>query len=144
MMGPIAALFLFTAAPGWSQSANYEFNDSHFHLTNIIWAHMGLGRTVRPGKNHAMQMEEILKDPDFDQVYFDLAWDEVAKYFVGGPEATAYPALPGPLSVWHGCSSTGRSIQILSSLQSIPAFVEFSRCKDFPESETGKLRTNFR
>ena len=54
----------------------------------MIWAHMGLGRTVRPGKNHAMQMEEILKDPDFDHVYFDLAWDEVAKYFVGSPEAT--------------------------------------------------------
>ena len=29
----------------------------------IIWAHMGLGRTVRPGKNHAMQIEEILKHP---------------------------------------------------------------------------------
>jgi amidohydrolase family protein len=55
----------------------------------IIWAHMGLGRTVRPGKNHAMQIEEILKHPDLDHVYFDLAWDEVAKYFVGSPEATA-------------------------------------------------------
>ena len=54
----------------------------------IIWAHMGLGRTVRPGKNHMTQIEEILKDPDFDHVYFDLAWDEVAKYFVGSPEAT--------------------------------------------------------
>jgi len=54
----------------------------------IIWAHMGLGRTVRPGKNHATQIEEILKDTDFDHVYFDLAWDEVAKYFVGSPEAT--------------------------------------------------------
>jgi predicted TIM-barrel fold metal-dependent hydrolase len=55
----------------------------------FIWAHMGLGRTVRPGKNHAKQIEEILKDSDFNHVYFDLAWDEVAKYFVGSPEATA-------------------------------------------------------
>ena len=55
----------------------------------IIWAHMGLGRTVRPGKNHAMQIEGILKDSDFNHVQFDLAWDEVAKYFVGSPEATA-------------------------------------------------------
>jgi Amidohydrolase len=55
----------------------------------FIWAQMGLGRTVRPGKNHAKQIEEILKDPSFDHVYFDLAWDEVAKYFVGSPEATA-------------------------------------------------------
>ncbi|HEY7002150.1 MAG TPA: amidohydrolase family protein [Candidatus Udaeobacter sp.] len=55
----------------------------------IIWAHTGLGRTVGPGKNHATHIEGILKDPDFDHVYFDLAWDEVAKYFVGSPEATA-------------------------------------------------------
>jgi len=55
----------------------------------IIWAHMGLGRTVRPGKNHATQIEEILKNPNFEHVYFDLAWDEVGKYFVGSPEATA-------------------------------------------------------
>jgi hypothetical protein len=55
----------------------------------IIWAHTGLGRTVRPGKNHTTRIEEILKDPNFDHVYFDLAWDEVAKYFVGTPEATA-------------------------------------------------------
>jgi len=54
----------------------------------FIWAHMGLGRTVRPGKNHAAQIEEILKDPDFNHVYFDLSWDEVAKYFVATPEAT--------------------------------------------------------
>jgi amidohydrolase family protein len=55
---------------------------------SIIWAHMGLGRTVRPGKNHTTKIEEILKDPNFDHVYFDLAWDEVAKYFVATPEAT--------------------------------------------------------
>src|SRR5262245_31599228 len=55
----------------------------------FIWAHMGLGRTVRPGKNHATRIEQILKDPDFNHVYFDLAWDEVAKYFVASPEATA-------------------------------------------------------
>jgi hypothetical protein len=36
-----------------------------------------------------MQIEGILKDPEFDHVYLDLAWDEVAKYFVGSPEATA-------------------------------------------------------
>jgi hypothetical protein len=33
----------------------------------------------------------ILQDPDFHNVYFDyfdISWDEVAKYFVAGPEAT--------------------------------------------------------
>jgi Amidohydrolase len=58
----------------------------------IIWAHMGLGRTVRPGKNHATLIEEILKDPDFNHVYFDLSWDEVARYFVATPEATKVTA----------------------------------------------------
>jgi predicted TIM-barrel fold metal-dependent hydrolase len=54
----------------------------------IIWAHMGLGRTVRPSKNHATNVEEILRDPDFNHVYFDISWDEVTKYFVASPEAT--------------------------------------------------------
>jgi hypothetical protein len=56
--------------------------------TTIIWAHMGLGRVVRPGKNHAANIEEILHDPDFHHVYFDISWDEVAKYIVASPEAT--------------------------------------------------------
>ena len=54
----------------------------------IIWAHMGLGRLVGPGKYHAALMEEILRDPDFRHVYFDISWDEVAKYVVASPEAT--------------------------------------------------------
>jgi amidohydrolase family protein len=54
----------------------------------IIWAHMGLGRVVPPAKNHAARIEEILRDPDFRHVYFDISWDEVAKYIVASPEAT--------------------------------------------------------
>jgi len=54
----------------------------------IIWAHMGLGRLVRPGKYHALLMEEILRDPAFRNIYFDISWDEVAKYIVVSPEAT--------------------------------------------------------
>src|SRR5439155_979036 len=53
-----------------------------------IWAHMGLGRVVPPGKNHAGQIEDILHDPDFHHVYFDISWDEAAKYLVANPEAT--------------------------------------------------------
>jgi hypothetical protein len=54
----------------------------------FIWAHMGLGRVVPPGKNHFRDMEEILRDPGFRRVYLDISWDEVAKYFVGGVETT--------------------------------------------------------
>jgi predicted TIM-barrel fold metal-dependent hydrolase len=58
----------------------------------ILWAHMGLGRVVPPGKNHAAQIEEILRDPAFRNVYVDISWDEVAKYIVASPEATKITA----------------------------------------------------
>jgi len=56
--------------------------------TTIIWAHMGLGRTVRPPVNHAAMIDELLRDPALLNVYVDISWDEVAKYFVVSPEAT--------------------------------------------------------
>jgi hypothetical protein len=56
--------------------------------TTIIWAHMGLGRLVRPPANHAAIIEEILRDPSFHNVYVDISWNEVAKYIVASPEAT--------------------------------------------------------
>jgi len=54
----------------------------------IIWAHMGLGRLVAPPKGHLGQIESILRDPDFHNIYLDISWDEVAKYFVASPQAT--------------------------------------------------------
>jgi predicted TIM-barrel fold metal-dependent hydrolase len=55
--------------------------------TTIIWAHMGMGRVVRPVNHHAAVIEAILKDPQFSHVYFDISWDEVAKYLVATPES---------------------------------------------------------
>ena len=60
--------------------------------TTIIWAHTGMGRVVRPIKNHAAQLAEILADPQFSHIYFDISWDEVAKYVVSSPEATRITA----------------------------------------------------
>jgi hypothetical protein len=60
--------------------------------TTIIWAHTGMGRVVRPIKNHAANIAEILGDPEFSHVYFDISWDEVAKYIVASPEATRITA----------------------------------------------------
>lgn len=54
--------------------------------TTIIWAHMGLGRTVRPPRNHFAIIEDILRDPTLQNVYMDISWDEVAKYIVATPE----------------------------------------------------------
>jgi hypothetical protein len=53
----------------------------------IIWAHTGVGRVVRPVKQHTLQLEEILKDPAYSHVHFDISWDEVAKYVTSSPEA---------------------------------------------------------
>jgi hypothetical protein len=60
--------------------------------TTIIWAHTGMGRVIRPIKNHAANIAEMLRDPDFRHVNFDISWDEVAKYIVGSPEATKIAA----------------------------------------------------
>jgi Amidohydrolase len=60
--------------------------------TTIIWAHTGMGRVVRPIKNHAANLAAILSDPAFSHVYFDISWDEVAKYIVATPETTRIAA----------------------------------------------------
>lgn len=60
--------------------------------TTIIWAHTGMGRIVRPVQGHAAVVEAILKDPAFSHVYFDISWDEVAKYLVGTSESVKISA----------------------------------------------------
>ena len=56
--------------------------------TTIIWAHLGLGRVVRPVKDQAAIVEAMLTDPAFNHVYFDISWDEVAKYLGTAPDST--------------------------------------------------------
>jgi len=70
----------------------------HRHAS-IIWAHMGLGRVVHPvhvsaeaAERHPGQIgivEAMLADPELSHVSFDISWDEVAKYAVASPEASA-------------------------------------------------------
>jgi predicted TIM-barrel fold metal-dependent hydrolase len=67
--------------------------------TTIIWAHVGLGRIVHPvqqsgsepisahNPNHMIIVEEILNDPTMKHVFFDISWDEVAKYILSSPQA---------------------------------------------------------
>jgi hypothetical protein len=66
--------------------------------TTIIWAHLGLGRVVHPvqgqattgtaerAPRHGEIVEAMLTDPTLSHVYFDISWDEVAKYAVSSPE----------------------------------------------------------
>ena len=60
--------------------------------TTIIWAHTGLGRIVQPQGEHLKFLEEILSNPALSNVYFDLSWDEVAKYVLHDPATTAATA----------------------------------------------------
>lgn len=55
--------------------------------TTVIWAHTGMGRVVRPVHGHAAVIDAILKDPQFGHVYFDISWDEVAKYLTATPKS---------------------------------------------------------
>jgi len=62
--------------------------------STIIWAHTGLGRVVTPktssasasattrSPNHLEYLKMALADEGLDHVYFDISWDEVAKYIV--------------------------------------------------------------
>ncbi len=60
--------------------------------TTIIWAHTGLGRVIQPITGHVKLLEEILDDPKFSHVHFDISWTEVAKYIVATPETVAVTA----------------------------------------------------
>jgi predicted TIM-barrel fold metal-dependent hydrolase len=71
--------------------------------TTIIWAHIGLGRIVRPAgygssaskersTAHIDIVEEILSDPDLSHVYFDISWDEVAKYILTNEQSISNSA----------------------------------------------------
>jgi len=64
----------------------------------VIWAHCGLGRVIHPvqasaiatfperNPRHIEIVEELLSDPALPNLYFDISWDEVAKYLVATPE----------------------------------------------------------
>jgi hypothetical protein len=71
----------------------------------IIWAHIGLGRVVHPMQTSASapaterrpgQMADVvvrmLSDPGLSHLYFDISWNEVAKYLVATPQATQIAA----------------------------------------------------
>jgi hypothetical protein len=60
--------------------------------TTFIWAHIGVGRIIRPIKDQAAIVEEIINDPQLKNVHFDISWDEVAKYVVATPESTRHAA----------------------------------------------------
>src|SRR5262249_31589529 len=60
--------------------------------TTIVWAHIGLGRVVRPVKDQIGMVDRALSDPALSHVSIDISWDETAKYIVSSPETIAATA----------------------------------------------------
>src|SRR4051794_12983766 len=56
--------------------------------TTIVWAHIGLGRIVRPVKDQLGIIEGALANPALSHVNFDISWDEVAKYLIANADTT--------------------------------------------------------
>ena len=48
--------------------------------TTFIWAHIGLGRVIRPFKDMRTFIAAMLDDPTLRHVNVDLSWSETAKY----------------------------------------------------------------
>ena len=55
--------------------------------TTVIWAHCGVGRVVRPVKDHLALIRKLLDSGKVPNMYFDISWDETAKYIVASPES---------------------------------------------------------
>ena len=54
---------------------------------SITWAHIGLGRIIKPPLEYGKFFEKILADPELKHVNFDISWDEVAKYLTSSDQA---------------------------------------------------------
>ena len=72
--------------------ANIEALFKRHPRTTIVWAHLGLGRVVHPASEQAAAVARLLDEPALANLYFDLSWNEVAKYLYVGermPETVA-------------------------------------------------------
>jgi predicted TIM-barrel fold metal-dependent hydrolase len=58
---------------------------------DIIWAHCGVGRVVRPLDQPAL-LDRLLADPGLAHVSIDISWDETAKHIVASDESLARAA----------------------------------------------------
>jgi hypothetical protein len=60
--------------------------------TTVIWAHLGLGRIIKPIENMGQLFEDMLADPAYNNLYFDLSWDETAKWLMSSDKAISRTA----------------------------------------------------
>lgn len=82
----VAALFCsaFAAPLLWpvdtlsAADDGYHFNDAHFHLTNYVQKGLDIRDYL------ALMGDRVGRSA---HVYFDISWDEVAKYAISSPES---------------------------------------------------------
>jgi hypothetical protein len=55
----------------------------------VIWAHTGLGRTVRPVRDHVKMVASLIEDPGLPNLYFDISWKVVADYVTANEASLA-------------------------------------------------------
>ena len=129
--------------------------------TTIVWAHMGLGRVVHPVQDQASTgaaersprfreiVDSILSDPTLSHVYFDISWDEVAKYadLVAGSDqqhrGDAEP-LPGPDHVRHGQRGAARPGDAAPRVQPVGSDLGAADARGEPQDPQGQLRAHLR
>jgi predicted TIM-barrel fold metal-dependent hydrolase len=70
--------------PAYVESLLAQFREHP--KTSFIWAHMGLGRVIRPFPDMGKLLEKMLDDPSLRHVNVDLSWTEVAKYLTSTPQ----------------------------------------------------------
>jgi len=80
--------------------------------TTFIWAHIGLGRVIRPFPEMRRLIDNMLDDPTLSHVYFDLSWNETAKYLTeGSPEGVATVIRNHPDRFLFGTDEVGPKTQ---------------------------------
>ena len=68
------------ADEGPSYLAELEALFKRHPRTTTIWAHLGVGRVVRPVEQQAALVSRMLDDPQLAHLNVDISWNEVAKY----------------------------------------------------------------
>ena len=60
--------------------------------STVIWAHLGLGRIIKPIEDMGNLFLDMLADPAYKNLYFDLSWDETAKWLMSSDKAISRTA----------------------------------------------------
>src|SRR5262245_36909783 len=95
--------------------------------TTVIWAHAGLGRIVRPVKDHLGILDRALANPGLKNLHIDISWDETAKYVTASPETVG--ATAALIEKYLTASCLGRMLwRLRASTRLWPSTMHTNRC----------------